>query len=174
MGEGMFTETKILGETLHHSSPTIYMSSGDCGDLGCFSLSGSKPLSNELDKTAFEYVELIAPQRMYSEYYVLTFHGTEQSPQHAVCCFSHNIINISEVKAVTFQIENDVIRVWTFISKRDKAVRKAIYMKELDLMDDYPNMVFDFNVVSIRSFSEPFIPQNLHGSLSFYRNINGE
>jgi len=166
----MSTETKILGETLRNFSPAIYLSSGD---LGCFSLSGSKPLSNKVDETELKWDELVVPQRVSSEYYVFTFYGAEQSPEHAVYDFSRNTINISEVKAVTFQIENDVIRIWTFISKRDKAVRKAIYMKELDLMDDYPNMIFDFNVVAIRDFSEPFIPQNLHGSLCFYRNING-
>ncbi len=58
--------------------------------------------------------------------------------QKPVYHFSHSISVIPEVKAVTFQMESGIIRVWTFILKRDKKIRKSIYMKELDLMDEYP------------------------------------
>lgn len=166
----MSTETKMIGKTLIGFSPAIYLS---YGHLGYFSVPGSRPISEKSDEAVLECVEHTTLYGMPSEYYTYTFVTSEQTPQHAVYAFSHSISVIPEVKAVTFQIEDEIIRLWTFISKRDKTVRKSIYMKELDLMDTYSGMVFDFNVVSVRSFSEPFIPQNLHGSLSFYRNING-
>lgn len=165
----MSTETKTIGESLTGFSPAIYLS---CGDLGYFSLPGAKQRLPE-GEAALDEKRAIRSVGPY-EYYTFTFESTEQTPRHAVYHFSRSVIAISEVKAVTFQVEDNIIRVWTFIARRDKMVRKAIYEKELCLMDSYPNMIFDFNVVSIRSLSEPFIPQNLHGFLSFYRNINGD
>lgn len=163
----MSNDTKALGQILRSSNPAIYQS---YGDLGCFSLRDPKPLSEE--KSSAECVRPnIAPS---SSFHFCAFPAPELTPRHALYDFSVEVSKVQEVKAVASHIENDIIRVWTFISKRDKAVRKSIYKKELYLMDKYPEMVFDFNVVSIRNFSGPFVPQNLHGSLSFYRNVNGD
>ena len=93
----------------------------------------------------------------------------KQNPQHAVYDFCVSISAIHEVKAVTYQTENNNVLVWSFISKRDKKVRRLIYEKEMKLMQNYPNMVFDFNVVTISSYSETFIPQDLQGYLVYYR-----
>lgn len=48
-----------------------------------------------------------------------------------------------------------------------------IYEKELLLMDKYPDLLFDFNVVQLNSNTETFIPQDLQGNLIYYNNMNG-
>jgi len=84
--------------------------------------------------------------------------------------FSKKTVKIKEVIAVTYEKEKEVIRLWTFIEKRDKQVRRTIYKGELELMDSFPNLVFDFDVVSIeRLKTKPLIPSDLQGYLVFYR-----
>jgi len=98
-----------------------------------------------------------------------TFPEPVLDPQHAVYEFCVNVSVIPEIKAVTYQTENGIVIVWTFISKRDKKVRRLIYEREMELMRSYPNIVFDFNVVRANHL-ETFIPQDLQGYLSYYKN----
>jgi len=88
--------------------------------------------------------------------------------------FSKRVAIQKEVVAVNFEMEKEVIRIWTFIGKRDKQVRRSIYTQELELMDAFPSLVFDFNVVSLEDLkSKPFLPADLQGYLIFYRNYPG-
>lgn len=85
--------------------------------------------------------------------------------------FSKKVAQQKEVVAVTCEAEKEVIRIWTFIKKRDKQVRRSIYTWELELMNSFPDLIFDFNVVSLEASRErPFIPSDLQGYLIFYRN----
>jgi hypothetical protein len=84
--------------------------------------------------------------------------------------FTKKIAMIKEVIALTYEKEREVVRIWTFIEKRDKQVRRNIYNRELELMDAFPTFTFDFNVVSLERLSKkPLIPDDLQGYLVFYR-----
>jgi len=104
---------------------------------------------------------------------VNTYPTSTSLPQCALYDFSIWISPIHPVRAITYQIEKTIIRVWTFISQRRRAVRQMIYEKELLLMDKYPDLLFDFNVVQLNSNTETFIPQDLQGNLIYYNNMNG-
>lgn len=89
---------------------------------------------------------------------------------HALYEFAKKIAMIKEVIALTYEREKEVVRIWTFIEKRDKQVRRNIYNRELELMDAFPTFTFDFNVVSLeRLRTKPLIPDDLQGYLVFYR-----
>ena len=135
MEEATGTACKILRDY----NPVIYLSSGD---PGFFSLQASKPSPGK-DERAFECMGCNSASSVYYEVY--SFPEPKFTPEYALYSFATNVLDIFEIKAITYQLESNIIRVWTFIAKRDKTVRRRIYLKELALMDSYPDMIFDFN-----------------------------
>lgn len=162
----MPSETGVLAKTLTYSFPVIFRSYRS----ESFSLSLSQTSVRQETEISNSYLVNRKPATGSFAFYD-TFPEPAPNPQHAAYSFCVHVSAIPEVKAVTYQTENDIIIVWTFISKRDKRVRRLIYEREMELMESYPNMIFDFNVVNIANYSESFIPQDLQGYLSYYKNF---
>jgi len=88
----------------------------------------------------------------------------------AVYTFAKRVRGIGPVKAVAYATEGNVHLLWTFTSQRRKDVREQIYSEERKLMSDYPDLTFDFNVVSLdRLADRPLLPDDIHGQLVYYR-----
>jgi hypothetical protein len=84
--------------------------------------------------------------------------------------FSARIMSVPDVVAVTYTKERHAHLVWTFIWRRDKAVRSRIYVVERWLMDSYPRLTFDFNVVSLnQQHAGSLVPDDLQGRVVMYR-----
>lgn len=105
---------------------------------------------------------------------VLDIVATASSPDvdinSASCEFARRVSDLADVKAVSVATEADIVRVWTFILRRDKALRERIYPIELGLMRDYSALRFDFNVVALDGLGDgEFLPSDSRGRLIFYR-----
>jgi hypothetical protein len=88
----------------------------------------------------------------------------------AVYLFSKRLSTMSELRAVAHSTERGVHLVWSFIDRRDKRSRARIYEEERRLMVEFPDLTFDFNVVSLDQFSGgPFVPDDVQGQIVFYR-----
>ena len=62
--------------------------------------------------------------------------------------FIANCARLPEVKAVTVSFDNDVIQLRTFLTSRSRKIRDRVYVLELDLMERFPDLVFDFNLAT--------------------------
>ena len=90
--------------------------------------------------------------------------------ESALTSFAAQVAGIPQVEAVAHSIDGDVHLVWTYIKERDKDVRRRIYTLELELMEQYPGISFDFNVVALaRVEGQPLLPQDLQSRIVFYR-----
>jgi hypothetical protein len=67
----------------------------------------------------------------------------------AVYEFAKSVWALDGVVAVTHAVDKPVNLVWTFIKHRDKALRRFIYAQERALMDEYPELVFNFHVAAL-------------------------
>lgn len=164
----MESVSSTSGNVIIGSMPVVYLLHGD---PGTFSLTAKGP-----DMSQDEIIQCIGcnlPSSLSMEWRSSPI-GSEIRPEAAVYAFSEGIAEIKQVQAVTYNVESDVIRIWTFINARNKGIQRAIYQKELSLMERFPSLIFDFNVVSDADFAGPLVPQNLRGHLSFYRTINGD
>lgn len=156
----MRTESVRSARLFCYSDPTIFESHR--GKIS-YSSNATKteivvPGSGEREASAMRYeVSWALPDR-------------ERTPKHAVYDFSVEVSKIREVKAISYQVENGIIRVWTFIPRRERSIQRLIYNKEMQLMLKYPELIFDFNVICFKSLSERFIPDDMYGGLSFFRN----
>lgn len=84
--------------------------------------------------------------------------------------FAKRVARTAAVLAVAYSAEGDVYLVWTFISRRAKQIRRRIYEEELRLMHEFPELTFDFNVVSLDSAEvSGLLPDDLYGRIVFYR-----
>jgi hypothetical protein len=84
--------------------------------------------------------------------------------------FSKNIWGLPSVIAVTHAKDGNVNLIWTFIKRRDKAVRKDIYAQERELMAEHPDLLFDFNVVALdQGIHGTLVPDDLQGRVVMYR-----
>lgn len=161
----MPSKTTVSAKTLEYSLPSIFRSY----EPGSFSESLSQILvTKEVEIPTYSLANRGAAAGSFILYDRFPEPGS--NVQYAVYDFCVNVSAIPQVKAVTYQIENNIVIIWTFISKRDKEVRRLIYEKEMKLMSSYSNTVFDFNVVTISDYSDTFIPQDLQGTLSYYVN----
>jgi len=61
--------------------------------------------------------------------------------------FRDKLSQIPEVEYVYSQLHEGVIRIWSVINTREKAVRNAIYEKETEILDEIPNVSLDFHVL---------------------------
>jgi hypothetical protein len=88
----------------------------------------------------------------------------------AVYQFAKRLQRLLLVKAVTYATEGDVHLVWTFIRERRKDLRETIYDEERQLMAEFPDITFDFNVLALDSLSSrPLLPDDIQGQIVYYR-----
>lgn len=88
----------------------------------------------------------------------------------AVYHFAKNVWTVPSVVAVTHARDRNVNLVWTFITYRDKAVRARIYARERELMERYPDVVFDFYVVALdQGAYGVLVPEDIQGRVVLYR-----
>lgn len=91
-------------------------------------------------------------------------------PQSAVFAFADKIAKSHLARAISWNAENDSVHVWTFIDSRDKKIRRQIYSKEFELMQEYPTLNFDFNVVSLDTIGVgSFGISDSRGQLIYYQ-----
>lgn len=84
--------------------------------------------------------------------------------------FVKSVRTIPGVIAVSHAKDHDRNLVWTFITARDKALRKQIYGRERALMARYPDLPFDFNAVALEQRAAgSLIPDDLQGRVVMYR-----
>jgi hypothetical protein len=90
--------------------------------------------------------------------------------ESALAEFSAGVVPVPDVVALTYAKERHAHLVWTFIRRRDKAVRSEIYALERWLMDRYPGLTFDFNVVALEQHpGGTLVPDDLQGRVVMYR-----
>jgi len=90
--------------------------------------------------------------------------------ESALVAFAESTLGVPDVIAVTYAKERHSNLVWTFIRQRDRAVRREIYLRERALMTQYPELIFDFNVVALdQSAVGTLVPDDLQGRVVMYR-----
>ena len=116
------------------------------------------------------------PREGMSHARVVTFGVVDSRPRAgdrvgaAVYRFARRLQALLPVKAVTFATEGDVHLVWTFILERRKELRARIYDEERRLMADFPDLTFDFNVLTLDGLSNrPLLPDDIQGQIVYYR-----
>ncbi len=96
--------------------------------------------------------------------------SVQRDVDSALISFARSLVGIPDVVAVTHAKERHANLVWTFIRRRDKGVRKAIYAMERALMADFPDLTFDFNVVALDQGTRgALVPDDLQGRMILYR-----
>ncbi|MFQ6034209.1 MAG: hypothetical protein ACE5KR_05035, partial [Candidatus Bipolaricaulia bacterium] len=63
------------------------------------------------------------------------------------CLFGESVSTISQVRYVAVWAEDGTVHLWTIIPKRDREVQRKIYGKELEILERFPAMNFDFNII---------------------------
>lgn len=58
------------------------------------------------------------------------------------------IAEVSEVEYIYCRREGQVNYIWAIINELDPQVRRAVYKKETAIIDLFPDMDFDFNIIA--------------------------
>ena len=88
----------------------------------------------------------------------------------ALSRFAARVAPILDVVAVSHAAEGGVQRLWTFIPRRDKALRRCVYLEEIRLMEEFPDILFDFNVVALEDLPHgALVPDDLQGRIVLFR-----
>lgn len=88
----------------------------------------------------------------------------------ALSRFAERVAPIPDVVAVSHAVEGGIQRVWTFILRRDKARRRCVYLQEIRLMEEFPDILFDFNVVALEDLPRGrLVPDDLQGRIVLFR-----
>ena len=88
----------------------------------------------------------------------------------ALYSFAKRLRGLPNLRAIVYAHEGGVQLVWTFIERRDKAVRRTVYEAERRLMDECPDLAFDFNVISLDQYHDrSLLADDVRGSIVFYR-----
>jgi len=61
--------------------------------------------------------------------------------------FGESVSTISQVRYVAAWVEDGTVHLWSIIPQRDREVQQKIYKKELEIMERFPGMNFDFNII---------------------------
>jgi hypothetical protein len=130
------------------SSGTVTVRFEDGSDLG--GASTAPGLSASLDRRSAGLREILS---------VLT-PGAGVLPR-ALHAFMGKVAPIPEVRAVTVSLEREVTLVWTYLTTRDRAAREHVYRAELELMESFPGLTFDFNVVPRPDAAASTVPADL-------------
>lgn len=97
-------------------------------------------------------------------------HGGPGRAVAAAYAFAQTVAAIKDVVAVMHAIDDEVHLIWTFICRRDKEVRRRVYACELWLMEQYPGLLCDFNVIARDQVpDEPLLAVDPRGEIVFYR-----
>lgn len=67
--------------------------------------------------------------------------------------FVSRVSNLREVERIFWKVENKRVRVWTVMNQPNLPIENQIYDAQLDLMDMFPDMSFDFAVIFRREKS---------------------
>ncbi|MBW1956443.1 MAG: hypothetical protein JRI83_12125 [Deltaproteobacteria bacterium] len=62
--------------------------------------------------------------------------------------FAEKFFTIQQVEAVFFRDDDNSIQVWTLINELDRSIRNRIYEIEFSIMKRFPEIGFDFHVMS--------------------------
>ena len=57
---------------------------------------------------------------------------------------------VPEVEVVFSSVESGTCYVWTVVTESNPGVRRNIYVKEKSLIDRFPNLAFEFNIIASR------------------------
>ena len=138
--------------------------------------------SSQISKVAFveglvaTWTSWELPAEVASHSPAVTFAFVDSRPRAgdrvgaAVYRFAKRLQRLPRVKAVTYATEGNVHLVWTFIQERNKALREEIYNEERRLMAEFPDRVFDFNVIALDRLSDrPLLPDDIQGQIVYYR-----
>lgn len=91
--------------------------------------------------------------------------------EQAALEFARGAQSIPSVVAVSHAKDGNVCLVWTFVRDRNKESRRQVYAYERRLMERYPELLFDFNVVALDRAAGVLAPDDLQGRLVFYRDL---
>lgn len=61
--------------------------------------------------------------------------------------FKSRVSGIPEVKGAFATVEDEQVCIWTIIDEKDKEVRRKIYDIEMELMEHFTDISFDFHVI---------------------------
>jgi hypothetical protein len=68
-------------------------------------------------------------------------------PRGIARLFGESVSTIPQVQYIAAWAENGTVHFWTIIPQRDREVQRTIYGKELKIMERFPAINFDFNVI---------------------------
>lgn len=66
---------------------------------------------------------------------------------HIISCFKEENRTIPEIKKIAYYPKGMLVTFWTFIDTDDKKVLRQLYKAEQKIRDDFPEFMFDFNVI---------------------------
>jgi hypothetical protein len=90
--------------------------------------------------------------------------------ENAVYAFARKVAGLDFVKAVSWSREDESVHVWTYINQRDREMRRMVYASEFEVMAEFPDVNFDFNVLSLDVLGVgEFQPSAGRGQLVLYR-----
>lgn len=61
--------------------------------------------------------------------------------------FISKVSKISGVTKVAYKPKGNIITIWTFINKPDKDLQFSVYEIEQQIIEKYPELVFDFTII---------------------------
>jgi hypothetical protein len=104
------------------------------------------------------------------QWIIESFPRTTDRVGSAAYMFAKKVSALREVEAVTHVVDRNVNIIWTFIGRRDKAVRRLIYQQEMAIMQDFPDLIFDFNVVSLDQIAKAsLLPEDVQGHIVLFQ-----
>lgn len=66
---------------------------------------------------------------------------------HIISCFKKEIRTISDINKIAYYPKGMLVTFWTFIDTDDKQILRQIYKAEQTIRDEFPEFLFDFNVI---------------------------
>lgn len=78
-----------------------------------------------------------------------------------------DMASVQQVGQVVIDEVHGALLVWVTVDDPQRAVRDRIFQKELDLIDAFPNVKFDFNLIP--SMGRPIEQLVTHGNLVYSR-----
>lgn len=66
---------------------------------------------------------------------------------NAIMEFMSKVSKISGVTKVVYKPKGNTITIWTYIQKPDKDLQFSVYEIEQQLMEKFPELIFDFTII---------------------------
>lgn len=61
--------------------------------------------------------------------------------------FISKVSKIPGVTKIAYKPKGNVVTIWTFINKPDKEIQFSVYEIEQQIMEKYPELIFDFTII---------------------------